>query len=127
MQMRPNRPAPSPRVAPKRCAAGVLAALVLLVSGPAAAIEWPKMPDWEGSSAQNALMTGMDVAFVRPLSAVRAGIGAVLLVPAALFASPGCVANLITGADCRSVYEGPYEVLVGEPAEYAFERELGEL
>lgn len=130
MQIRPTRPASSIRLHPTRRAAGVITALMFLASSPVAAIEWPQMPDlpdWEGTTAQRVVLTGMDVTIVRPLAAARAGIGAILLVPAALIASPGCVVNLVTGADCRSIYEAPYEVLVGEPSEYAFERELGEL
>lgn len=81
--------------------------------------------DW--SVPEKIASTTLDLIVVRPLAAIRTGVGALLLGPAALLASPGCVVNLITAADCRSVYEAPYEVLVGEPAEYAFRRELGEL
>lgn len=102
-----------------------LAALVALASiaqaRPSAA--WA----WDGSMAQRILSTGVDVVLVRPLAAARAGIGAALLVPASILASPACAVNLATGADCRSVFETPYDVLLGEPAEYAFKRELGEL
>lgn len=77
--------------------------------------------------AQQIVSTGIDMTVVRPLAALRAGIGAVLFVPAAILASPACAVNAINGEDCGPVFEAPYEVLVGEPVEYAFNRKLGEL
>ena len=86
----------------------------------------PAMAASEGSTAQQVVSTGLDVTIVRPLAAVRAIFGAILLVPASILASPACVMNLFTGEDCRPVFEAPYDVLVGEPVEYAFRRKLGE-
>ena len=79
------------------------------------------------STTQQIVLTGLDMAIVRPLAAFRVGIGSLLLVPAAILASPACFVNLANHADCRPVYEAPYDVLVGEPAEYAFGRKMGEL
>jgi len=79
------------------------------------------------STAERIATTGIDVIIVRPLAAVRAGIGSLILVPAAILASPACIVNLVNGESCRPVYEAPYDVLVGEPAEYAFNRKMGEL
>lgn len=92
------------------------------VAGPAVAEDGGM---WE--APQRAAATTLDLLIVRPLAAARTGIGALLLVPATILASPGCAVNLVTGADCRPIFEVPYEVLVQEPAEYAFGRELGEL
>lgn len=83
--------------------------------------------DWDGSTAQKTISTGLDMMIVRPLAAARAGIGSVLLVPASILASPACAVNLYRGDSCRPIFEAPYEVLVAEPAEYAFTREMGEL
>lgn len=82
---------------------------------------------WDGSVPQRVVSSSVDVMIVRPLAAVRAGIGAALLVPASILASPACAVNLVNGADCRPVFEAPYEVLVAEPVDYAFKREIGEL
>lgn len=121
MRTRPNRPGFCNRI---RRVIG-LAALVSLATfaqaSPSGA--WT----WDGSVPQRVFSSGVDVALVRPLAAIRAGIGAALLVPAAILASPACVVNVVTGADCRPVFEAPYDVLVGEPADYAFKREIGEL
>lgn len=81
----------------------------------------------EDSVGQRIVSTGIDMTLVRPLAALRAGIGAVLFVPAAILASPACAVNAINGEGCGPVFEAPYEVLVGEPVEYAFRRELGDL
>ncbi len=83
--------------------------------------------DWDGSAGQKAVSTGLDAMIVRPLAAARAGIGSVLLVPASILASPACAVNLIRGDSCRPVFEAAYDVLVAEPVDYAFKREMGEL
>ena len=100
--------------------AAAVAVISLVAAGPAAA-------EWDGSTGQRVLTTGMDIAIVRPLAALRAGLGAILLVPASILASPACIAKLFSREDCRPVYEAPYEVLVAEPADYAFNRKMGEL
>ena len=123
MRTRPARSGDSIRSSLKQgrqATAAVLALGSLLGAGPAAAA-------WEGSAAQKTISTGVDAAIVRPLAAVRAGIGSLLLVPASILASPACAVNLVRGESCRPVYEAAYDVLVGEPAEYAFNREMGEL
>jgi hypothetical protein len=124
MRTRPTRSRPSigSSIRISRAAFLAAAALMLLVSHAR-----PSAAAWEGSVGQKIVSTGIDMAVVRPLAALRAGIGAVLFVPAAILASPACAVNAINGADCRPVFEAPYEVLVGEPAEYAFQRKMGEL
>lgn len=124
MPTRPTRPACSNRSSIR------LARIVVLAAAAALATMGPIRPaaaEEQTSVGQKIVSTGIDMAFVRPLAAVRAGIGAVLFVPAALFASPACAVNAVKGEDCRPVFEAPYEILIGEPAEYAFGREMGEL
>lgn len=99
--------------------AALLALSSAFVARPAAAA-------WEGSTAQKAISSGLDLTIVRPLAAIRVGIGSVLLVPASVLASPACAVNLVRGESCRPVFEAGYDVLVGEPAEFAFQREVGE-
>jgi len=101
--------------------------MAVLVAVGAFAATRPAQAAWEGSGAEQAVITGLDMLIVRPLAAVRAGVGTVLLVPAAIIASPGCLVNLVDGADCRGIYEAPYEVLVNDTYEYAFRRPMGEL
>lgn len=124
MRTRPTRSCPSKGSSLRISRVTFLAAAVaLLMVGHAQ----PSAAAWEGSVGQKIISTGIDVAVVRPLAALRAGIGAMLFVPAAILASPACAVNAINGEDCRPVFEAPYEVLVGEPAEYAFQRKMGEL
>ena len=119
MRTRPTRFGYSIRFSSVQAMAAAVAVLSLTSAQPV-------MAAWEGSTAQQVVSRGMDVTIVRPLAAVRAVFGAVLLVPAAILASPACVVNLFTGEDCRPVFEAPYDILLGEPAEYAFRRKLGE-
>jgi hypothetical protein len=98
--------------------AGVL--LSLIAAGPAAA-------EWEGSTGQRVVATGMDAAIVRPLAAARVAVGAALLVPASILASPACIVNLFSGDECGPVFQAPFDILVAEPADYAFHRPMGEL
>ncbi len=72
--------------------------------------------DWEGSKAEAATAKGLDALIVRPLASARVLIGGVLFLPAAALASPGG----------REGIDGAYDVLLSEPMEYAFERELGD-
>lgn len=106
--------------------AGAVAALALISAGPGVA-ESDDADASEASTAEQVALRGLDMVIVRPLAAVRAGIGSILLVPAAILATPACFVNLANNADCRPVYETPYDVLVAEPAEYAFGRPMGEL
>lgn len=119
MRTRPTRVGSSVRISSMKMGAAVALASLFGVQPASAA--------WDGSTAQRIASTGVDIVIVRPLAAVRAGIGSLFLVPAALLASPACVVNLVNGESCRPVYEAPYEVLVRDPAEYAFGREMGEL
>lgn len=119
MRTRPTRVGYSIRISSVQAMAAAVAVISLATAQPATAA-------WDGSTAQTIVSTGMDVTIVRPLSAVRAGIGAILMVPAAILASPACFVNLFKGEDCRPVFEAPYDVLIGEPAEYAFRRKMGE-
>jgi hypothetical protein len=122
MRRRPTRPAFFNRIQRAIAPAALVALLMLAVASPSSAA-WT----WDGSLVQRILSSSVDLTIVRPLAAARAGVGAVLLVPASILASPACAVNLITGADCRPVFEAPYEVLLAEPADYAFKREIGEL
>jgi len=72
---------------------------------------------FEGSATEDVIAKGLDAVLIRPLAAARVVVGAVFLIPASLFAWPG-------GMDSISA---AYEVLVDEPVEYAFRRELGDL
>lgn len=119
MRTRPTRVGSSVRISSMKMAAAV--ALVSLFG------VQPASAAWDGSTAERIVSTGVDIVIVRPLAAFRAGIGSLFLVPAAILASPACVVNLVNGESCRPVYEAPYEVLVGEPADYAFGRKMGEL
>jgi hypothetical protein len=94
--------------------------LSLIGAGPATA-------KWDGSTGQRVVTTGMDVVIVRPLAAARVAVGAALMVPASILASPACIANLFSGDDCRPIFQAPYDILVAEPADYAFHRPMGEL
>ena len=120
MRTRPTRVGYSIRISSVQAMTAAAALLSFASAQPATAA-------WEGSTAQKIVSTGTDVAIVRPLAAVRAGLGAMLLVPASILASPACLVNLFTGDDCLPVFEAPYEVLVADPVEYAFRREMGEL
>ena len=134
MRTRPTRFGSSIRLSPVSpiwkmkwiaCAAAVLA---LISARPVLAGAGSDEADESATSTtQQIVLTGLDMAIVRPLAAFRVGVGSLLLLPAALLASPACFVNLANHADCRPVYEAPYDVLVGEPAEYAFGRKMGEL
>lgn len=123
MRTRPARSGVSNRISAGRRWTSTAAAIALasLCGAQTASAEW------DGSPAQKTISTGVDAVIVRPLAAARAGIGSVLLVPASILASPACAVNLIRGDSCRPVFEAAYDVLVAEPAEYAFKREMGEL
>ncbi len=71
---------------------------------------------FEGSAAEDMIAKGLDAVLVRPLAAARVVVGAAFLVPASLFASPGGMDSV----------RAAYEVLVDEPVEFAFKRELGD-
>ncbi len=79
----------------------------------ATSTEWK----WEGSRADKIVGVGFDALIIRPLAAARVGAGAAFLIPAALFSAPGGGRDAVTEA---------YEFFVGDPAEYAFGRELGD-
>lgn len=100
-----------PRILP-RIASGLIFAMTLslLQPGVAAAFEW------EGSRAEDATAKAVDAVLIRPLAAVRVVVGAVFLVPAAFFASPGGMEG----------WQGAYDVLFDAPVEYAFKRDLGD-
>jgi hypothetical protein len=72
--------------------------------------------DWQNSRGADIAASTLDVVIVRPLAAAKVVIGAALLVPAAILSAP----------NGREGYEGAYEVLVAVPAEFAFDRKLGE-
>ncbi len=126
MRTRPTRFGSPNRWTTTRLTAGAVAALALISAGPGAA-QSDDADESAASRAEEVALKGVDMVIVRPLAAVRAGIGSILLVPAAILATPACFVNLANNTDCRPVYETPYNVLVSEPAEYAFGRPMGEL
>jgi len=89
--------------------ASVAVAALLLSATPSAA-------EWEGSAAEDAVAKGVDALIVRPLASARVVIGALLLIPAALLASPSGMEGL----------DAAYDILVAQPMEYAFDREIGD-
>ena len=80
--------------------------------------ESPSSPEfkWEGSKAEDVTAKSLDVLIVRPLASARVLVGAAMLIPAAILSSPSG----------REGFDGAYDVLLSEPMEYAFDRELGE-
>lgn len=94
-----------------------LLALLTLPVHEASAADW-SFPDlgWEGSRAEEGVAIALDAVFVRPLASARFGLGALMFVPAYLFSLP-------MG---REGFDGAYDTLIAQPAEYAFERELGD-
>lgn len=70
-----------------------------------------------GSKAENIAVKVIDAVVIRPIATVRVIIGAALLIPASLFSSPGGKESVSTA----------YDVLVAAPAEYAFDRKLGDV
>ncbi len=123
MRTHPTRLGSSIRFSSMRWMTCALALLTLVSTRPVMA----EADSSDASTTERIFLTGLDIAIVRPLAVFRVGLGSVLLVPAAILASPACFVNLANGADCRPVYEAPYEVLVAEPADYAFQRRMGEL
>ena len=93
-----------------RFLASLAAASLLFGALPSAAFEW------EGSEAETATAKSVDALIVRPLASMRVIIGSLLFLPAALLASPSG----------REGIDGAYDTLIGEPMEYAFDRELGD-
>jgi hypothetical protein len=71
---------------------------------------------FEGSAAEDMIAKGLDAVLIRPLATARVIVGAAFLVPASLFAAPGGLDSI----------KSAYEVLVDEPVEFAFKRELGD-
>ena len=100
--------------------APALSSLVLIVAlllpQPSAAEKGEPSWQWEGSAAEEGLAKGLDAVLLRPFGAVRVIAGAVLMIPAALFAAPGG----------REGIDAAYEVLIDAPIEYAFKRPLGD-
>jgi hypothetical protein len=92
-----------------------LAALLLIGGASTASAEDDKWR-WEGSEAEKVTATTIDLLIVRPLATVRVAVGAALMIPASLFASPSG----------REGIDGAYEVLLEEPSAYAFNRPIGE-
>jgi len=89
--------------------ASLAAATLILSATPSAA-------EWEGSAAEDAVAKGVDALIVRPLASARVVVGALLLIPAVILASP-------SGKEGIDI---AYDTLLAEPMEYAFDRELGD-
>jgi hypothetical protein len=71
---------------------------------------------FEGSKAEDVLAKSVDAVLIRPIAAARVIVGAAFFIPASLFSAAG-------GADS---VRAAYEILLDEPIEYAFKRELGD-
>jgi hypothetical protein len=97
----------SPRFA---CLASFAAITLLVAAGPADALEW------DGSRAQDVTAKAVDLTLIRPVASIRVLVGGLLFVPAALIASPMGKEGI----------DGAMDVLVTAPAEYAFDREIGQ-
>lgn len=94
---------------PNRILAGFAACLILMSAA-------PSMAEFEGSKAESVIAKGIDIALVRPLSAARVVVGAILFLPASLMSAPSG----------QEGFSGAYDIFLAEPVEYAFRRELGE-
>jgi len=92
----------------------VLSCLILAVT--LASAQPALAQGFEGSKTEDVMAKGLDALLVRPLGAVRVVVGAAFLIPASLLASPGGMESV----------RAAYEVLVDEPVEFAFRRELGD-
>ncbi len=98
--------------------AAVLISLMILfaaTSSSAAFDSWSEF-SWEGSAAERVTAQGIDAVIVRPISLVRAAIGMVFVLPAALFAAPGGQESI----------DEALEVFIVDPVNYVFRRKLGE-
>jgi hypothetical protein len=80
------------------------------------AVAQPSAAEWEGSKAEDITAKVLDAVIVRPLAVARVAVGAAFMIPSAVFAWPGG----------REGIDTAYEVLIAGPAEYAFDRKLGE-
>ncbi|MBW2424099.1 MAG: hypothetical protein JRG86_07615 [Deltaproteobacteria bacterium] len=99
----------------RRIAFAALTALLLLTA-PTSAWAQDDRWRWEGSQAEEITAKSVDALIIRPLATIRVAVGAALMLPACLLASPSG----------REGIDGAYEVLLEEPLEYAFTREMGE-
>ena len=99
----------------RRLAFATLATIFLLGASSSARAEDDRWR-WEGSQAEEITAKGVDALIIRPLATVRVAVGAALMLPACLLASPSG----------REGIDGAYEILLEEPMEYAFTREMGE-
>jgi hypothetical protein len=93
-----------------------LTARCILMSVLALGLPSAALADWQESRGADIAASTLDVVIIRPLAAAKVVVGAALLIPAAIFSSP-------MG---REGFQGAYEVLVAVPAEYAFDRKVGE-
>jgi hypothetical protein len=100
---------------PGRIAAAFVLSLILFTATPSMAF-FDSDFRWEGSPAERVVAKGVDIVIVRPLSYLRLAVGAVLVIPAALLAAP----------NGREGVSETFDIFVVQPANYAFDRELGE-
>lgn len=70
--------------------------------------------DWGAAAAEEGAGKAFDILVFRPLGTLRVIVGAAMMLPAVVFAAPS--------GEIKTVYE----ILLEEPIEYAFERELGD-
>jgi hypothetical protein len=103
------------RTRPAHIAAS-LAAMSILVASPAFAADSASF-SWEDSRAQDVTAKTLDVLIVRPLAAIRVIFGALIFVPTFLISLP-------MG---QEGFDGAYEILIDDPIEYAFLRDIGDM
>ena len=77
----------------------------------------PAAADWQSSRGADVAASIVDLTIVRPLATLKVVVGALMFLPAAAFASPSGMEGI----------EGAYETFIEVPAEYAFQRDIGEL
>ena len=92
-------------------------AMLMAVAVLALAAPRPAAADWETSPAADVAASTLDLVIVRPLATVKVIVGAVIFVPAMIVSLP-MMGEGISGA---------YETMIEVPAEYAFDRKIGEL
>ena len=90
---------------------GLLAVMVTSMAAP------PAAADWQNSKGADVTASIIDLTIVRPFATMKVIIGALMFPPAALFSLPMGKEGI----------EGAYETFIEVPAEYAFERDIGEL
>ncbi len=76
----------------------------------------PSAADWNGAAVEDVSAKIVDAIIVRPLATIRVIVGAAMLLPSSMLSVWGGVDGL----------RGSYDLLLAEPIDYAFDRELGD-